>query len=126
MAYRILIVDDEPNIVLSLEYLMKKEGFEVLTAVNGEEALQLIARDRPDLILLDIMIPRFDGYEVCQSVRADPDCDEVRIIMLTAKGRAVEREKGLALGADAYISKPFSTREVVEKVRSILEGKPTT
>jgi len=126
MAYRILIVDDEPNIVLSLEYLMKKEGFEVLTAANGEEALQLIEQDQPDLILLDIMIPKLDGYEVCQSVRADPACDRVRIIMLTAKGRAVEREKGLALGADAYISKPFSTREVVEKVRSILEEKPTT
>lgn len=126
MSYRILIVDDEPNIVLSLEYLMKKEGFEVLTAVNGEEALQLIEKDPPDLILLDIMIPKLDGYEVCQSVRADPDCDGIRIIMLTAKGRAVEREKGLALGADAYITKPFSTQEVVEKVRSILEEKPTT
>ena len=126
MSYRILIVDDEPNIVLSLEYLMKKEGFEVLTAVNGEEALHLIERDQPDLILLDIMIPKLDGYEVCQSVRADPNYDEIRIIMLTAKGRAVEREKGLALGADAYISKPFSTREVVERVRSILEEKPTT
>ncbi len=126
MSYRILIVDDEPNIVLSLEYLMKKEGFEVLTAVNGEEALRLVERDQPDLILLDIMIPKLDGYEVCQSVRADPNCDGIRIIMLTAKGRAVEREKGLALGADAYISKPFSTREVVEKVRSILEEKPTT
>ena len=126
MSYRILIVDDEPNIVLSLEYLMKKEGFEVLTAVNGEEALHLIERDQPDLILLDIMIPKLDGYEVCQSVRADPDCDGIRIIMLTAKGRAVEREKGLALGADAYISKPFSTREVVERVRSILEEKPKT
>ena len=120
MANKILVVDDEPNIVLSLEFLMKQAGFQVRTASDGEAALAAIAAEQPDLMLLDVMMPRKNGYEVCQAIRANPDWKGVRIIMLTAKGREVEREKGLALGADDYITKPFSTQEVVESVRELL------
>jgi len=124
MAHRILIADDESNIVLALEFLMKKEGYEVQTVSDGEEALRTIEKSPPDLILLDIMMPKLDGYEVCQRIRSDPSMKDIVIIMLTAKGREVEREKGLALGADFYITKPFSTREVVQKVREVLAGHP--
>lgn len=120
MSENILIVDDAPNIVLSLEFLMKQEGYEVRSVTNGEDALSAMKEKRPDLVLLDIMMPQQDGYEVCQAIRANPDWKDVRIIMLTAKGRDVEREKGLALGANDYITKPFSTRELVEKVNAIL------
>jgi DNA-binding response OmpR family regulator len=120
MANKILVVDDEPNIVLSLEFLMKQAGFQVRTASDGEAALAAVAAERPDLMLLDVMMPRKNGYEVCQAVRANPDWKGIRIIMLTAKGREVEREKGMALGADDYITKPFSTQEVVDRVRELL------
>ncbi len=120
MANKILVVDDEPNIVLSLEFLMKQAGFQVRTAADSEAALAAIAAEQPDLVLLDVMMPRKNGYEVCQAIRANPDWQSVRIVMLTAKGREVEREKGLALGADDYITKPFSTQEVVERVRELL------
>ena len=121
MSKYILIVDDESNIVLSLEFLMKKEGYEVHSVTNGEEALQAVKEKTPDLILLDVMMPRKDGYEVCQELRSNPDWKNIKIIMLTAKGRVVEREKGLALGADDYLTKPFATRELVEKVNSMLQ-----
>jgi len=120
MANKILVVDDEPNIVLSLEFLMKQAGFQVRTASDGEAALAAMATEAPDLVLLDVMMPRKNGYEVCQAIRANPDWKAVRIIMLTAKGREVEREKGMALGADDYITKPFATQEVVERVRELL------
>jgi two-component system, OmpR family, alkaline phosphatase synthesis response regulator PhoP len=120
---RILIVDDEPNIVLALELLMKKEGYEVHTVDDGERAVQAAKELRPDLILLDIMMPKMDGYEVCQRIRSDSLLKDVSIIMLTAKGREVEREKGLALGADHYITKPFSTRQVVMKVKEIMAAR---
>lgn len=120
MANKILVVDDEPNIVLSLEFLMKQAGFQVRTASDGEAALAAIAAEPPDLMLLDVMMPRKNGYEVCQAVRANPEWKGIRIIMLTAKGREVEREKGMALGADDYITKPFSTQEVVDRVRELL------
>ena len=120
---RILIVDDEPNLVLALEYLMKKEGYEIRVAADGEMAVEAAAEFRPDLILLDIMMPKMDGYEVCQRIRANPALRDVAIVMLTAKGREVEREKGLALGADHYITKPFSTREVVRTIKEILAAK---
>lgn len=122
--HRILIVDDEPNIVFALDLLMKKEGFEVHTADDGEKAFQAVSEFRPDLVLLDIMMPKMDGYEVCQRIRSDASLKDVRIIMLTAKGREVEKEKGLALGVDSYITKPFSTREVVLKVKELLTAKP--
>lgn len=120
MAGEILVVDDEPNIVLSLEFLMRKEGYGVRTASNGEEAMRALRDAKPDLVLLDVMMPRMDGYEVCQAVRSDPELNDVLILMLTAKGREVEREKGLALGADDYVTKPFATRELVEKVRTLI------
>ncbi|MCU7853261.1 MAG: response regulator [Candidatus Thiodiazotropha sp. (ex Monitilora ramsayi)] len=120
MAVEILVVDDEPNIVLSLEFLLKKEGYQVRTASNGEEALNVLKESKTDLVLLDVMMPRMDGYDVCQAVRADPELSSVRIIMLTARGRDIERDKGLALGADDYVTKPFATRELVDKVKSFL------
>jgi DNA-binding response OmpR family regulator len=119
---KILVVDDEPNIVLSLEFLMKQAGFQVRTASDGDLALKAVAAECPDLVLLDVMMPRKDGYEVCQTIRENPQWQQVKIIMLTAKGREIEREKGLALGADDYVTKPFSTREVVEKVQQLLAG----
>ena len=120
MAKKILIADDEQNIVISLEFLMKREGFEVLIANDGEEAVKRIRSDCPDLVLLDVMMPKKSGFEVCQEIKADPALAAVRILMLTAKGRDTEVAKGLALGADAYMTKPFSTKELVEKVRSML------
>jgi DNA-binding response OmpR family regulator len=120
MSKRILVVDDEPNIVLSLEFLMQKQGFAVRSAYDGEQALEAISESPPDLILLDINMPKLNGYEVCAAVRANPEWNNVRILILTAKGRDVEREKGLAMGADEYVTKPFSTLEVVEKVRELL------
>ncbi len=121
MTFKILVADDEPNIVISLEFLMKQAGFDVRTVEDGEAALEAVAEDPPDLILLDVMMPRKDGYEVCETIRANPVWNGVRIIMLTAKGRDIEREKGLAVGADDYITKPFATQELVEKVSEILD-----
>ena len=121
MARSILIVDDEPNIVLSLEFLVRQAGYEPRIARDGAAALQAVAEDAPDLILLDVMMPKRDGYDVCQTIRANPAWKSVRIIMLTARGREIEREKGLALGADDYVTKPFSTREVVELIKRYLE-----
>ncbi|ANG64317.1 two-component system response regulator [Marinobacterium aestuarii] len=116
----VLVVDDEPNIVLSLEFLMQQAGFEVITANDGETALLRVAEQRPDLILLDISLPGLSGFEVLEQLRAQPEHARLPIIMLTAHGREVEREKGLALGADDYITKPFSTRLLVEKVQALL------
>jgi len=123
MAKNILIVDDEPNIVLSLKFLMTQEGFEVRIARSGEESLAALAEQVPDLVLLDVMMPKPDGYEVCQKIRATPAWRDTAVIMLTAKGRDIEREKGLAMGADDYITKPFATRELVAKVHAILRER---
>jgi len=124
MSKQVLIIDDEPNIVISLEFLMKREGFAVAVARDGEEGLAAIRAGRPDLVVLDVMMPRRNGYEVLEAVRADPSLAGVRILMLTAKGRPAESEKGLELGADAYMPKPFSTRELVDKAKSLLaEGE---
>lgn len=120
MKKRILIADDEPNIVLSLEYLMKREGFEVEVAIDGEAALQAIAAQRPDLVLLDIMLPKKDGFDVCQQIRSHPQWQSIKVVMLTAKGRDTEVSKGIALGADAYMTKPFSTMDLVAQVRQLL------
>jgi DNA-binding response OmpR family regulator len=121
MASRVLIADDEPNIVTALEFLMKQQGYETRVARDGDEALAEVESFRPDLVLLDVMLPRRDGFEVCQKLRADGWTD-LRIVMLTAKGRDIEIEKGLALGADAYVTKPFSTGELVERVAGMLEA----
>ena len=122
MSKTVLIADDEPNIVVSLEYLLEKNGYSVKVARNGEEALGYVQQFRPDLILLDVMLPLKNGFEVCQKIRQTPEWRDIRIIMLTAKGREIEVSKGLALGADAYITKPFSTKELMAEVRKLLEG----
>ena len=121
MAKKVLIVDDELNITISVEFLMRREGFDVSVAKDGEEGLSMIRSWMPDLVLLDVMMPKMDGFEVCRTVRADASLSGVRIVMLTAKGREAEVEKGLSLGADAYIPKPFSTSELVSRVKSLLE-----
>ncbi len=123
MTRTVLIVDDEPNIVLSLKFLVSQQGYEVRTAGSGEEALQSLREQVPDLVLLDIMMPKPDGYEVCQKIRSTPEWKDIPVIMLTAKGRDVERQKGFAMGADDYITKPFATSELVAKVRAVLEKK---
>ena len=120
MPKRVLVVDDEPNIVMSLEFLMKRAGFEVSVARNGREALQALEGAPPDLLLLDVMMPEFDGYEVCERIRRHSAWDGTRIIMLTARGREAERQRGLGLGADLYVTKPFSTRELVEQAKGLL------
>lgn len=123
MAHKILIVDDEPNILISLEYLMQREGFDVSVARDGLQAIAAIERDPPDLVLLDVMMPGKTGLEVCQHVRSIDSLRRVIIIMLTAKGRETDMAKGLALGANAYVTKPFSTRDLVAQVRSLLDTR---
>jgi DNA-binding response OmpR family regulator len=123
MSCKILIADDEPNILISLEYLMKREGYDVSVARNGLEALEALRRERPALVLLDVMMPSKTGFEVCQDVRADDELKDTLILMLTAKGRDTDVAKGLALGANDYITKPFSTKELVQKVRELLAAK---
>ena len=120
MAQRILIVDDEPNIVVPLEFLMKREGYEVAVAGDGQAALEAVARGAPDLVILDVMLPKLSGFEVCRRIRADPRWVGLKVLMLTAKGRDQEMEKGLGLGADAYVTKPFSTEDLVAKVGQLL------
>src|SRR3954453_8343251 len=123
---RVLVVDDEPNILMSLEFLMKRAGFEVDVARDGRQALAALEGAPPDLMLLDVMMPEFDGYEVCARVRERPEWSGTKIVMLTARGRDAERERGLKAGADAYVTKPFSTRELVEQVKRMLaEGGAT-
>ena len=120
MPKKVLIADDEPNIVISLEFLMQRAGYEVHKASDGDEALRELSARKPDLVLLDVMLPIRDGFEVCQRIREDPELKNVKIVMLTAKGREVEVAKGLALGADLYITKPFATRELLASVRQLL------
>ena len=120
MSKHVLIADDEANIVISLEFLMKREGHRVTVARDGDAALDAIRRERPDLVLLDVMMPGKSGFEVCQAVRADESLATVKILMLSAKGRDTDLAKGSALGADAYMTKPFSTRELADKVRELL------
>lgn len=122
MSKKILIVDDEPNIVLSLEFLMEQSGYQVAVARDGDQALEQVAAFRPDLVLLDIMMPVRNGYEVCQAIRENRAWDGVRILMLSAKGRDLDVSKGLALGADGYLTKPFSTSELIDRVRDLLAG----
>jgi DNA-binding response OmpR family regulator len=122
MSKRVLIADDEPNIVISLEFLMKRQGHAVSVARDGPSALEAIRAGRPDLVLLDVMMPGLSGFEVCQAVRADEALVGVKILMLSAKGRDTDIAKGNAMGADAYMTKPFSTKELAEKVREMLGG----
>jgi len=123
MPPSILVADDEPNIVLSLEFILKQAGYRVRVVSDGEAALAAVGEEPPDLLVLDAMMPRRDGFDVCGTIRANPAWGGVRILMLTAKGSDAERNKGLALGADDYLSKPFSNREVVERVRQLLAAR---
>ena len=124
MSKKILIADDEPNIVTALEFLLQRNGYEVLVARNGDAALKIIEAQRPDLVLLDVMMPVKSGFEVCQRMRERAEWRDIKIIMLTAKGRDVEMSKGLSIGADLYITKPFSTQELVTKINALLGVGP--
>jgi DNA-binding response OmpR family regulator len=121
MSKKVLIADDEPNIVAALEFLLQQSGYEVLIAKNGDEALSLIETGSPDLVLLDVMMPQKSGYEVCRRIREHADWRHMKVIMLSAKGRDAEVNKGLALGADLYITKPFSTRDLMAKIKGLLD-----
>ena len=120
MSKKVLIADDEPNIVTSLEYLMQKSGYEVKIARNGDEALALVESFLPDVVLLDVMMPRKSGYEVCQQIRERADWQHIKIVMLSAKGRDAEVNKGLSLGADSYVTKPFSNQELIARIDGLL------
>ena len=120
MKPKVLIADDEPNIVISLEFMMKREGFEVIVARDGAEALEVIRREHPRLVLLDATMPGMSGFDVCEAVRADAGVAQTRIVMLTAKGRETDMARGVGAGADAYVTKPFSTRDLVQKVKDLL------
>jgi DNA-binding response OmpR family regulator len=120
MPKKILIVDDEPSIIVPVQFLMEKSGYDVMVAFSGEEAIEIVAEKKVDLILLDIMLPVIDGFEVCQRIRENPQWNKIKIILLTALGSEANVEKGLSLGADAYITKPFSNVDIVEKVKELL------
>ena len=122
MAKKVLIVDDELNIVTALEFLLQKSGYEVMAAQNGDEALKRVESFAPDLVLLDVMMPRISGYEVCRRMRERADWRHIKIIMLSAKGREAEVSKGVSLGADLYVTKPFSNNELVGKIGELLAG----
>ncbi|MDH5210511.1 MAG: response regulator [Betaproteobacteria bacterium] len=123
MSKKVLIVDDEPNIVAALEFLLEKNGYEVKVAGNGADALEQLDAFRPDLVLLDVMVPRLSGYEVCQRMRAEPKWRDIKIVMLSAKGREVEVNKGMSLGADLYVTKPFSSAELVATLHRLLAAR---
>ena len=122
MTKKILIAEDEPSIVVALEYLLQRSGYDVHIARNGDEALKQVEAHVPDLVLLDVMMPLRSGYEVCKRIRERPDWRHIKIVILSAKGRDAEVNKGLAAGADLYITKPFSTREMVEKINGLLDS----
>ena len=117
---KILIADDEPNIVTALEFVLRRSGYEVLVARDGESALQLVQAERPHLVLLDVMMPLASGYDVCRRIRERDELRDIRVIMLTAKGGEAEMRKGLAAGADLYVTKPFSTQDVMTRVNELL------
>jgi DNA-binding response OmpR family regulator len=118
---RILIAEDEPSIVVSLEFLLRNAGHEVAVARDGEEALRLAGSTRPDLVVLDVMLPSVSGFEVCRRIRDDRGMHGTRVLMLTARGRESEIQKGIAAGADAYMTKPFATKELMETVARLLD-----
>ena len=122
MPKEILIVEDEPGVVVAIQFLMEQQGHHVLVAERGEDALDLIYKYKPDLVLLDIMLPGISGWEVCEIIRLNPDCRNIKIAFLTARGDEAEIARGLALGADAYITKPFSNEQLMAKINALLEN----
>ena len=123
MTKKVLVADDEPNIVAAVEFLLQRSGYEVHVARNGEEALKLVEAQQPDLVLLDVMMPLRSGYEVCMRMRERPEWRHIKIVMLSAKGRDAEVSKGLATGADLYVTKPFSTRDLIGKINNLLDPR---
>ena len=121
MTKKVLVADDEPNIVAAVEFLLQRSGYEVHVARNGDEALRLVEAHQPDLVLLDVMMPLRSGYEVCTRMRERPEWRHIKIVMLSAKGRDAEVSKGLAMGADLYVTKPFSTRDLIGKINNLLD-----
>jgi DNA-binding response OmpR family regulator len=124
MSHTVLVVEDEPNIVLSLQFILKQAGFVVRVARDGDQALRAIDEYVPDLVLLDIMLPKQDGFSVCEAIRSNANCRDVKIIMLSAKSREADKERALALGADDFVTKPFSTRVLGKLVKDIVAIKP--
>jgi DNA-binding response OmpR family regulator len=124
VSKKILIADDEPNIVAAIEFLLQQSGYEVHVAQDGEQALKLVEACIPDLVLLDVMMPKKSGYEVCTRMREREDWRHIKIVMLSAKGREAEVNKGLSIGADLYVTKPFSTRELVATIKRLLDQVP--
>jgi DNA-binding response OmpR family regulator len=120
LSKKVLIADDEPNIVAAVEFLLQRSGYEVLVARNGDEALKLVEACNPDLVLLDVMMPLRSGYDVCKRIRETDAWRHIKIIMLSAKGRDAEVMKGLAIGADGYVTKPFSTRDLLARIDELL------
>ncbi len=123
MRKTILIADDESNIIAAIEFLLQQDGHEVLTAQNGEQALRLVEARIPDLVLLDVMMPLKSGYEVCKHIRERADWRHIKIVMLSAKGREAEVSKGVSMGADLYVTKPFSTRELMANIKGLLDRR---
>lgn len=121
--HRVLVIEDEDNIAVALDYVLMREGYDHDRIANGGEALSRIRSSHPDLVLLDVMLPDVSGYEICQDVRLDPTLSDVKILLMTARGSAIERRKGLALGADGFISKPFELTELRQEVRRLLQGE---
>jgi DNA-binding response OmpR family regulator len=117
---RVVIVEDEPHIVLSLEFLLQRAGYDTVTAADGEAGLALVRRLRPDVVLLDIMLPKRNGYEICQAIKSDPGLRTIPVIMLSARGQEVEVLKGLELGAASYVTKPFGNADILEAIRAVL------
>lgn len=124
MPGKILIVDDEPNIVIPIQFLMEQNGFTVSVAYNGKKAMEAVSEFQPDLIILDIMLPGMDGFEICQRIREKSDWSNIKIIIVTAMGREANMAKGIAMGADAYIIKPFSNAHIVQQVNALLIENP--
>ena len=122
-AKNILVVDDEPNVVLSLTFVLKKEGFALHSAADGAEAIEKVRQSKPDLLFLDVMMPRKNGYEVCRELKQSPDFKDIYIIMLTAKGQEADREMGLSVGADEFITKPFEVHNIISRAKAILSEK---
>lgn len=119
---KVLVVEDEDNIALALDFLMTREGYDHDRIASGAEAMARIRATHPDLVLLDVMLPEISGYEICQSMRLDPALADVKILMMTARGSAIERRKGMALGADGFIAKPFELKELRDELRRLLGG----